>query len=47
MRRVADHLDISELERRFKPIFGDRLIISSNHDAQNGLSHFRDLIEKN
>ena len=37
----------SELERRFKPLFGDRLIISSNHDAEHGLSQFRDLIEKN
>jgi hypothetical protein len=37
----------SELERRFKPILGDRLVISSDNDAENGLAHFRDLIEKN
>jgi hypothetical protein len=37
----------SELERRFKPVIGDRLVISGDHDAQNGLNRFRDLIEKN
>jgi hypothetical protein len=43
----ADNGFRSELERRFKPILGDRLVISSDHDAQNGMNHFRDLIEKN
>jgi hypothetical protein len=37
----------SELERRFKPVLGDRLVITGDHDAQNGLDRFRDLIEKN
>lgn len=37
----------SELERRFKPLLRDRLVISSDFDAQNGLNHFRDLIDKN
>ena len=42
----ADNGFRSELERRFKPVLGDRLIISSDHDAQNGMNRFRDLIEK-
>jgi hypothetical protein len=37
----------SVLERRFKPVLGDRLVITGDHDAQNGLNQFRDLIEKN
>lgn len=37
----------SELERRFRPVFGNRLVLSSDHDAQTGLDRFRELIEKN
>jgi hypothetical protein len=37
----------SELERRFKPLLGDRLVLSGDHDAQNGLNRFGELIEKN
>jgi hypothetical protein len=37
----------SQLERRFKPVLGDRLVITGDHDAQNGMNLFRDLIEKN
>lgn len=36
----------SELERRFKPVLDDRLVISGDHDAQNGLNRFQELIEK-
>lgn len=36
----------SNLEKRFKPMLGDRLIISSNHDAEDGLNRFRDLLDK-
>lgn len=37
----------SQLERRFKSVLGDRLVITGDHDAENGLSEFRNLIEKN
>lgn len=36
----------SVLERRFKPVMGDRLVITGDHDAQDGMNRFRDLIEK-
>ena len=36
----------STLERRLGPILGDRLVLSSNGDAQDGLNKFRALIEK-
>lgn len=36
----------SELERRFKPVMGDRLIVTGDHDAQDGMNRFRGLIEK-
>ena len=42
----ADNGFRSELERRFKPVLGDRLVITSEHDAQSGLDRFRTLIEK-
>ena len=42
----ADNGFRAELERRFKPVMEDRLVISGDHDAQNGMNHFRELIEK-
>ena len=36
----------SELERRFKPVLGDKLIITGDHDAQDGMNRFRSLIER-
>jgi hypothetical protein len=36
----------SELERRFRPVMGNRLVLSGDHDAQDAMSHFQDLIEK-
>ena len=36
----------STLERRLGPILGDRLVVSSGGDAQDGLNKFRALIEK-
>ena len=36
----------STLERRLGPIMGNRLVLSSNGDAQDGLDKFRALIEK-
>jgi hypothetical protein len=36
----------SELERRFRPVMGGRLVLSGDHDAQDGMEHFRSLIEK-
>ena len=36
----------SELERRFKSVMGGRLVITGDHDAQDGMNRFRDLIEK-
>jgi len=37
----------SELERRFKPVLGSKLVLSGDHDAQDAMSRFQDLIEKN
>lgn len=42
----ADNGFRAELERRFKPVLGDRLVITGDHDAGDGMSRFRDLIEK-
>lgn len=36
----------STLERKLGPILGNRLVLSSNGDAQDGLSKFRALLEK-
>src|SRR5204863_90137 len=36
----------SDLEKRFKPLLGNRLVISSTYDAEDGLNKFRDLLEK-
>ncbi len=36
----------STLERRLGPIFGNKLVLSSNGDAQDGLNKFRALIAK-
>ncbi|HLJ54170.1 MAG TPA: hypothetical protein VKT77_03970 [Chthonomonadaceae bacterium] len=36
----------SELERRFKPVLGDKLVITGDHDAQDGMNRFHDLIDK-
>jgi hypothetical protein len=37
----------SELERRFRPVLGNRLVLSGDHDAQDAMGRFQDLIEKN
>ena len=34
------------LERRFKPVLGDRLVITGDHDAQDGMNRFQNLIDK-
>ena len=42
----ADNGFRSELERRFNPLLGNRLVITSDHDAEDGMNRFRRLIEK-
>lgn len=36
----------SDLERKLKPLLGDRLIVSSDHDTEAALSRFRSIVEE-